>query len=197
LAALGHHCSGIDFSPASIRYAREQAQKANLDCSFTCEDARKADYGTGFGMAMFIYGEFNVFKPADARLILTKAHAALAPGGVLLLEPNTFVSVEVMGHEPPTWYTVKSGLFSDQPHVYFQEHAWDATTNATTTRHFVLHATSAQVTRYAASYQAYTDDEMRATLQACGFGEVCFYPSLLGVPDETQSAFMAVTARKV
>ena len=63
LAGLGHDCTGIDFSPASIRYAREQAQQAGLSCTFTHEDVRKAAFGAGFGLAMFIYGEFNNHAP--------------------------------------------------------------------------------------------------------------------------------------
>ena len=40
LAKMGHACAGIDFSPASIAYAREYAQKANLRCSYQHEDVR-------------------------------------------------------------------------------------------------------------------------------------------------------------
>jgi cyclopropane fatty-acyl-phospholipid synthase-like methyltransferase len=197
LAKLGHTCKGIDFSPASIRYAREQATQGGLSCTFRCQDVRQADYGTGFGMLMFIFGEFNVFKPDDAKSILRKAHAALAPGGTLLLEPNTYSSIEAMGHEPPVWSTARSGLFADQPYMCFVEHTWDATSNTSTTRHFVLDAESANVNRYSATYQAYRDDEFRALLQGCGFGDVRFFPSLEGVEDPSQSGFIAVTGRKV
>lgn len=196
LAKLGHSCVGVDFSPASIRHARELAAQGQLDCTFTLQDVRKADFGAGYGMAMFIYGEFNVFKPADAELILRKAHDALAPGGMLLLEPSPYAYIESLGHEPSSWSTAQSGLFSDQPYMYLQEHAWDAASRASTTRHIVLDAATAQVTCYAASYQAYTDDELRALLQACDFGDVCFYPSLIGVEDPTQHGLMVVTARK-
>jgi ubiquinone/menaquinone biosynthesis C-methylase UbiE len=195
-ARLGHACKGIDFSPASIRYATEQAAQEKLACAFTQQDVRRAEFGAGYGMAMFIYGEFNVFKPEDAKLILRKAHAALVPGGTLLLEPSTFAAIERMGHEPPTWSTAQSGLFGDQPYMYLQEHRWDPASRTATTRHFVLDAATAQVTRYSASYQAYTSDDLRALLQACGFGEVCFYPSLMGVEDPSQPELPAVTARK-
>ena len=197
LARLGHTCKGIDFSPASIRYATELAAREKLPCAFTQQDARRADFGAGYGMAMFIFGEFNVFKPEDAKLILRKVYDALEPGGALLLEPSTYGSIEAMGHQPPTWSTARSGLFADQPYVYFQEHAWDAASKTTTTRHFVLDAATAQVTRYAATYQAYSNDELAALLQAQGFDDVRFFPSLLGVEDPVQSDFIAVTARRV
>ena len=74
LAALGHTCHGIDFSPASISYAKKHAGKK---CRFTQADVRTAEFGRGYDLAMFIYGEFNVFTKPDARGILKKAYEAL------------------------------------------------------------------------------------------------------------------------
>jgi SAM-dependent methyltransferase len=196
LARAGHECTGIDFSPASVRYAVEQAQQSGLRCTYTCQDIRKADYGSGFGLVMLIYGEFNVFKPADARLILKRAYEALDPFGMLLLEPSTFTHTEGIGKQEATWYSTHHGLFSDAPHVSMEEHNWDDATRTSTTRYFIVDAATAQITRYAATYQAYTEEDLAVILEECGFRSVTFYPSLLGVPDDEQPAFMAVTARK-
>ena len=89
LARLGHRCVGIDFSPASIDYAREQAVSEDLPCDYIHADIRSAEYGSGFGFAMLIFGEFNVFSPSDATRIVEKAHSALEEGGMLLLEAHT------------------------------------------------------------------------------------------------------------
>ena len=124
LSALGHRCVGIDFSPASISYARQQAQTAGLDCSYIQQDIRSADFGGGYGLVMLIFGEFNVFKPADARKILEKAYQALLPVGFLLLEPHTFEAVSRLGKLPASWYSSENGLFSQQPHLVLQENFW-------------------------------------------------------------------------
>ena len=196
LAQYGHTCTGIDFSPASVRYAIERAQQLGLNCAFTCQDIREADYGSGYGLAMLIFGEFNVFKPADARLILKRAYDALSPSGSLLLEPSTFLHTENLGKQAASWYSVKSGLFFDAPHINMEDNHWDSATRTSTTRYFIVDAHTSQVTRYASTYQAYTDAELSALLEECGFSGVTFYPSMLGVPDEDQSGFIAVTARK-
>ena len=73
LAKLGHNCVGIDYSPASITYAKNTANKESLDCTYLHQDIRTAEYGMGFGLVMLIYGEFNVFKPNDTREILQRA----------------------------------------------------------------------------------------------------------------------------
>lgn len=100
-AALGHTCTGIDFSPASIEYARSQAAE---NCAYTLADLRQADYGRD--PAMLIFEELNVFRPAGARLILRKVHAALKPGG-LLLEPHTFDLVREIGQKSSSWYSAR------------------------------------------------------------------------------------------
>src|SRR5512136_2789997 len=73
LARLGHQCVGIDYSSASIGYATECAQREKLPCTYVRQDLRLAEYGEGFGLVMLIFGEFNVFRPSDARSILLKA----------------------------------------------------------------------------------------------------------------------------
>ena len=194
-ARLGHTCVGIDFSPASIEYAQKEAEGDALTCRYVLEDVRRADYGSGYDLVMLIFGELNVFKPEDARLLLRKAHAALVPGGRLLLEPHTYAAVKAMGGQVD-WHTAKSGLFSERPHVTLDESFWDDERHVTTERYFIIDPETARVTRHAASNQAYTDAEYEALLVECGFEEVKIYPSLTGIPDATAEDFIAIVARR-
>ncbi len=194
LARLGHACVGIDFSPASIAYARECAMADRLACEYRQADLRHADFGAGFGLAMLIFGELNVFRREDAKKILTKARAALAPGGVLLLEPHTYEAVKKEGQATPEWYARSGGLFSDEPYLALEEHFWDGPTHIATTRIYVIDAATAEVTRYAMSMQAYHPSDYEALLRECGFGATTFYPSLIGVEDPSQDGFMAIVA---
>lgn len=196
LARLGHECVGIDYSPASIAYAVEQAEPQGLSCTYVHQDIRTAEYGSGFGLVMLIFGEINVFRPADARRILAKAHRALAGGGLLLLEPHTFAVVQRMGEQEPSWYSSPGGLFAARPHLYLQEGFWDAGSGTATIRYFVVDAAGGQVTRYAQSLQAYTDQEYRTLLGESGFEAVEFYPSLTGQETETGGGLFALVGQK-
>ena len=144
---------------------------------------------------MLIFGEFNVFKPDDARLILRKAHAALKPGGALLLEPHTDEMVYDLGHQPATWYSSASGLFSDQPHLMLHEHLWNEAQRVTIQRYFLIDATSGAVTRWADSMQTYTRDEYQALLMECGFEAIEFHASLSG-DDDVRPGLLAILARR-
>jgi len=192
LSKLGHTCHGIDYSPASIDYAEKHAPER---CSFTLGDIRSTDFGSGYDLVMFIFGEFNVFKPKDARTILNKAYTALNPGGKIVLEPQTFDAVYATGNQPGTWYSAEKELFADVPHVCLMESFWDEELSVAIERYFILDASNYEVTRYAASTQAYEDEELIQMLIESGFQNPEFYPSLTGVEDD-QSGLQVLTGVK-
>ena len=127
LARLGCTCHGVDFSPASIRYARETAAREGLDCTYDLCDLRAAEFGQGYDLGMFIYGELNVFQPEHTRQILHKIQAALNPGGQILLEISTLDAIRQIGVASPSWHTTPAGLFSDQPYACLEESTWNET----------------------------------------------------------------------
>jgi ubiquinone/menaquinone biosynthesis C-methylase UbiE len=197
LSRLGHSVTGIDFSPASLRYARQQAEKAGLRCSYIESDLRSLEYGADYDFVMLIFGEFNVFKPADAGLILEKITRALKPGGMLLLEPQDFGAVQRAYQLAPIWRTSRQGLFSEKPHLYLQENFWDDRTRTVTSRYWVVDAETAAVDRYAQTTQAYTDGELEALLHAHGFSQVAFYPALAPKANQPRQDFFGVTAVRI
>jgi SAM-dependent methyltransferase len=196
LAKLDHACMGIDFSPASIAYATAQAKRERLQCTYRQQDIRVADYGTGYGLAMIIFGEVNVFKSTDAGSILKKAYRALEPNGLLLLEAHTFSAVRRMGKKPAAWYSVETGLFSSNPHLGLNESFWDTEHNVAIERYYIIDALTGEVTRHSSSTQAYRNEEYQQLLVKCGFDQVDFYPSLSGDIDDKQRDHLVIVAHK-
>ena len=193
LAALGHVCRGIDFGPASIEYAVKHAPE---NCSFTLGDIRTTDFESDYDLVMFIFGEFNVFKPEDAKLILSKAYAALKPGGRILLEPHTFDAVYELGNQPATWYSAKNELFAEKPHLCLMESFWDEKQSVAIERYIIVDAASGEVTRYSSSTQAYENAELVEMLTQAGFQKTEFYPSLRGISDEKMAQLQVLVAWK-
>lgn len=196
LAASGHECTGIDYSPAAVAFAREQASAHGLSCDYIEGDVREATYGGPYGLVMMLYGELNVFTPEDAGLVLALASAGLQEDGILLLEAHTFAAVERMGRKPPTWYSSRAGLFMDAPHLCLLEHHWNEQRSAATMRYFVVSAASGEVTRHAQSMQAYTEADYEALLRGNGFEDVEFHASLTGAAADAEPGLVAITARK-
>jgi len=194
--ARGCECVGIDFSPASIRHAKEAAIADDLPCRFVLGDLRETEFGAGFDLVTMIYGQFNVFPRHQGMEILSKAHAALAPGGQLLLEVQSAAQVQKGGEAGPGWYSAPAGLFSDQPHLVLQENTWDAEAAASTNRFIVVDAGTASVHSYALSNEAYTEEELADALHTAGFSEVQHFPSLTGLPVSGGADLPVVVARR-
>lgn len=201
LAKRGHTCVGIDFGPASIRTARERAAAQHIEgTAYRLDDVRTADFGDDYGLVMMNFGQLNVFRREEAADILRRAHDALEPGGIILLEPQRFETVEGAGKSGTSWYTVgkEGALFSDGPHLVLTENFWDDEARSTTTRFYVVDVETGEVARHAMTTEAYTEDEYRAALESAGFAKITFYPSLVGVEtdDPAQAANIAITAVK-
>lgn len=183
LAALGHECAGIDFAPAAIAYARDRAAEAGSRCEYHQADIRAARYGSGYDLVMLLFGEFNVFHPDDARLILTRARQALRPAGQILLEAHTIEAVRAMGEAPRGWRSATRGLFSPRPHLWLHESFWHDDQQVATTRNYIIDAATHDVAAHAESVQAYTTDAYRALLTSSGFAPTRLGGALDGSED--------------
>ncbi len=173
-ARLGHKCLGIDYSPASIEYARQQLEDKNLDCEYILEDVREADFDRGHDLAALIFGEFNVFKKDHIKQILSKAYYSLKPSGLIILEVHTFDAVKKIGMSRSAWQALEKGLFQDSPHIFLEQSYWDPETQTTTKRFSVIETPGFKVKKYALSCQAYTESEYIDLVESVGFCNVRF-----------------------
>ncbi|MBL6961095.1 MAG: class I SAM-dependent methyltransferase [Anaerolineales bacterium] len=193
LASLGHTCSGIDYSPAAIGYARQVEAESALGCSYIQEDIRTAAYGKDNDLLMILFGELNVFKKEDTQQLIQKAYQALKPGGILLLEPHSFSAVQEIGEQAPSWYSEESGLFSEKPHIVLSESYWDAKRNIASTRHFIVDAKTTALSQQSENIMAYTKKEYKDLLEMEGFQKVKFHRSFGDALDED---FFVITTIK-
>ena len=196
LAALGHECIGVDFSPASIEYAGKLARERGVSVEHVHGDVREVEPGGGFGLVMMIFGELNIFAPADAAALMKKAHAALVPGGVLLLEPQRYEGVRDRGEAASTWYAADGGLFSEAPHLCLDEHFWDEERRTLTTRFYIVDAGTGEVERHAMTVQAYTETDYGRLLSDGGFEGGDFLDALPGTTGDSLSELLAIVARR-
>jgi SAM-dependent methyltransferase len=195
LATLGHRCRGIDFSPASIRYARNNVPRLEGGAAeYTLEDVRKTDFGTGWDLVMFLFGELNVFTREDAGEILRRIRESARDDGKVLLEVHTLDSLKQATEQ--YWYSAEKGLFSDGPHLCLGESFWVEDEAVRCDRYYIVDPESGSVRRYGAATQAYTREEYLALLASAGFGRSEFHPSLVGDADPLQPSFEVILASR-
>lgn len=196
LAQLGHQCVGIDYAPASIAYAKHQAEEQGLSCQYIEADVRDSSYGSDIGLVMMVHGELNVFRPQDIETILSRSMQALKAGGQLLAEVHTLAAVQALGEHSRNWYSSSGGLFSDQPHLVLEEAFWDEEEQVSTQRYYILDIESGDIKRYAASNQGYSEDGYKRLFENIGYNDVAVHPSLTGQPAKIESPYFVIVAKK-
>jgi len=169
LARRGHSTFGIDFSPASIEWAKSSAAEQSLASEFVHGDLRKTEFGSRYDLAMLLFGEINVFTAEDVSLIVKKAREALKSDGVLLLEPHEPGVIQKNFETPPNWSTHESGLFSDQPHMLLEEGFWHDDQQVAVKRWYVVDTETTEVTRYSQTVVEYTKSKLVDIVEAGGF----------------------------
>lgn len=168
LAELGFHCTGVDFSPASVSWARLQAQNANLNIDYVQQDIRTYWPDRPFDFIMMTFGELNVFSTVDARVIISRCALWLEPGGKLLTEVHTFEEVKRQGMAKASWQRCPDGLFLDVPHLLLTEHGWDEEAQTSSTQFWTIEA-NGHTTRFGSQMTAWRDDEYVSLLDNVGF----------------------------
>ncbi len=192
LAAAGYEGVGIDFSPASIDHAIATAGDGAVQ--YRLDDLRTTDFGSGFDAVLLLYGQLNVFRRHEARSILERACAALQPGGLLVLEPQTEGHITGAADRGSSWSALESSVFSSLPHLLLTETFWDEESRASTDRFWVVDTATGGVSRFALSNEAYGEEELSALLTDCGFDSVEHRAALADAAVE--DTLWAVTARK-
>jgi SAM-dependent methyltransferase len=172
LARRGHDCLGVDFSPASIEYARDRARTGGLSCEYLEGDIRGVHAGEGFDAVLLINGELNAFAPDDAAAILRRARSGLRRGGKLVTEVHDAAAIEAIGRGAPSWYAASAGLFSDDPHVCLKEAFFDREAGASIERYLVIDIATSSVFEYTNTLQAYDATEYESLFRDAGFDTV-------------------------
>ena len=183
LAERGARVTGVDFSPASIAYARRLALEAGVGgfCQFVEADVRHYEPEAGsFDAALFLYGQLAVFPRDEAAELLRRAAAALRPGGRLcveLLDP-----ARVDKKDSTWWFTDDTGLWGERPFLHLGERHWDETTRTSVERYYILHLESGALDEIILCDQTYEIEEMAGMMRAAGFATVTSYPAWDGLP---------------
>ena len=181
-AKRGCHVTGIDFSPASIRYAKELAGREGMmeQCTFIQQDVRQmALPAESFDAALFIYGQLAVFKRAEAQALLTGIAQALKPGGKLCVE---LLNQDRVDKKHSTWwFTDDTGLWGNQPFLHLGERYWDDAEETSIERFHIIQLETGRLEEVILCDQTYAVETMMEMMKEAGFDAVEAYPNWDGV----------------
>jgi len=197
LAARGCQVTGVDFSPASLRYAREQAARHDVAaaCTFIEHDVRTVPIEAGiYDAVLLLYGQLAVFTRYEAQSLLHLAASSLRPGGMLCVE--LLEQDKVDKQHSTWWFTDDAGLWGDAPFLNLGERFWDDAQAMSLERFYTIHLESGVMDEVLLCDQTYAVAEMTAMLHDAGFDAVQLYPAWDGLPLNAAAEWNVYLAQK-
>ncbi len=197
LARRGCQVTGIDFGPAAITYARDQAKQRGLSdrCQFIESDVRQMEFpGKSFDAALFIYGQLAVFTPTEAAHLLRTVAHSLRPGGRLVVE--LLDDQEIDKCDRNWWYMDDKGLWGDKPYLHLGERFWIEEEATSIERFYILHLDNGELDQVSLCDQSYAASTMEKMMEAAGFSSVDVYPAWGGLPLINAKKWVAFVAAR-
>ncbi|MFQ5420681.1 MAG: SAM-dependent methyltransferase, partial [Anaerolineae bacterium] len=183
MAKRGCRVTAVDFSPASIAYARNLAAAEGVAgrCTIIQQDIREFVWGTAvYDAAILLYGQLAVFTRAEAAAILAGIAQALKPGGKLVVE---LLNQERVDKEDSAWwFTDDTGLWGDAPFLHLGERFWHAEEATSVERFQILHLDTGRLDEILLCDQTYAVTEMVRLLKQAGFANAIHFPDWDGLP---------------
>ncbi|EAA5616307.1 class I SAM-dependent methyltransferase [Salmonella enterica] len=196
LAERGFRCTGVDFSPASIEWARQQAQAADLNIDYIHQDIRNYRPDAPFDFIMMTFGELNVFSDNDAQSLISGCAQWLKPDGKLLIELHTFDEVKRQGMAPASWQRCPNGLFLAVPHLLLTENAWDEDGKISSTQFWAIDE-RCRITRFGSQMMAWRDADFACLIGNAGLSVVqCLDSNEWPVGETFEGKLFALLAEK-
>jgi SAM-dependent methyltransferase len=162
LAARGARVTGLDATPLFLELARADARARGVEVEYVEGDMRAIPWEGRFDRIVNWFTAFGYFEDDENRTVLASAHAALRPGGRLLIELQNFLRLMTIFR--PSDVTERDG------NLMIETRELDAVTGQVrATRMFVR---DGAVRRHPYTVRGFTFPELRDWLLAAGFESV-------------------------
>lgn len=116
-AKCGYRVTGVDFSRRSIRYARENALKNDLEITYLFQNYLQLDIDQQFDLCTMIYCDYGVLSKENRRKLLQHVYRHLKPNGIFIFDAfslNYYKKYE----EKNTWeYCSNGGFWSEKEYL--------------------------------------------------------------------------------
>ena len=120
LARTGAAVTGIDFSPRSIDYARDQAARDGLSIDYRLGDYLELDIAAGYDLATMIMCDYCALSPEQRSRVLGRVAGMLAPGGAFLFDVYSLAYFETWEEMAAYGAGMMDGFWSAAPYYGFQ-----------------------------------------------------------------------------
>ena len=176
LARRGAKVTGVDISPRSIEYAREQAAKDGLEIDYRLGDYLETDLGSDYDLVTMIMCDYCAISPGQRVRLLRRVGDLLAPGGAFLFDVYSEAYYETWDEHVAFGERMMDGFWSAKPYFGFLHTFRYDEEKVALEKYFIVE--SDRQTEYFNWFQHYSLDSLTAEVESAGlvvdeaFGDV-------------------------
>jgi cyclopropane fatty-acyl-phospholipid synthase-like methyltransferase len=185
LAERGARVTGLDRTPVFLDAARRDATARGVEVEYVEGDMRELPWEERFDRVVSWFTSFGYFDDEANRAVLGGVHAALKPGGALLIECNNLAELL------PRW--LPAVVLEKGDDMVIDHHVFEPITARADTERTIVR--DGAVRRFAFSVRMFVAAELGDWLREAGFDEVRFYDGA-GEPLTAQGRRMIAVATR-
>lgn len=193
LTDKGMKVTGVDISPRSIEYARQQAAASGQEITYVAGSFLDIEYAGEFDVAMQIYGEVSALSDFERDLFFSKVYKALRPGGLLIFDVSTRPQRYKEGARNH-WHVFEGGLWRPGKHIILEDGYDYPDDDVWLDQYIVIDENGVAV--YRDWFHDYSKDTIVPVLAKAGFTAVQIWNDFTGTPYQQGGDWIALVARR-
>lgn len=192
-AAKGAKVTGIDFSPRSLAYARDQAAQKGLSIDYIEGSYLDIELPKGQDLVTLIYCDLCALSPAQRKKLLRKICKSLKPGGMLMLDVYSLARLENQRESQQFAHNHMNGFWSPKDYFAFQSNFVYREDAVTLDRYTIIEqARTREVYNW---LQHFSQDSLQKELRECDLAVTNIFGDLTGSPFDPGGHEFAIAAQ--
>jgi cyclopropane fatty-acyl-phospholipid synthase-like methyltransferase len=194
LAERGANVTGIDFSGNSLNYAKQVAAEKSLNVNYVLKNYLDFETTKRFDLITMIMCDFCVLSPEQRKKMLSKFHSLLKPDGSVLLDVYSLNSFNQREESVTYELNQLNGFWSPEDYYCFVNTFKYETEKVILDKYTII-----EESRKREVYnwlQCYSKDSLKNEFEENGFKAEELYSDVAGKAFDSESAEIAIVAKK-
>ena len=194
LAYRGAKVTGIDFSQNSINYAKNVANEKDLDIKYVVKNYLDFETTDRFDLITMIMCDFCALSSEQRKILLSKFHSLLKPGGSVLLDVYSLNSFNQKEESASYELNQLNGFWSvDDYYCFVNTFKYDKE-KVTLDKYTIIEESRKRIVYNWLQY--FNRDSLRNEFEENGFKVAELYSDVAGKTFTSESIEIAIVAKK-
>jgi len=187
--------TGIDFSKRSIHYAQEVAIREGLSIHYVLQNYLEFETDDRFHLILMIMCDFCALSPTQRKMMLSKFHTILEPGGSVLLDVYSLTAFGQREEAATYEANLLNGFWSPNKYYGFLNTFKYEEEKVVLDKYTLIEKSRTQTVYNWLQY--FIPEALEREFVECGFTVEKLYSDVAGSPFDPETTEIAVVAKKL